>query len=193
MSNAIFPSLSGETFPRIKTPRFSTSRQVSDSLRAWKVARALYPLYTYKLVYSVLDLTDFNTLIGFFKSRKGDFDSFLLDDRDDNTVASPQVFGTGDGTTRSFQLVRSLGGFLEPVGPINGTITVRKAGVATTAFTVDDWGLLTFTTAPANGASLDWTGAYYWRVCFAKSEQEFSEFVRQLWELKTVELETVKP
>src|SRR5690349_4226888 len=116
MSNAVFPTLQGEAWPRMKTPKYSTSRQVSDSMRTWRVSRALYPVYVYRLVFSFLDATDFETLCAFFKARKGSFDSFLLDDRDDNTVTTPQTLGFGDGTNKKFQLLRTQSGVTEPVG-----------------------------------------------------------------------------
>lgn len=194
MSNALLPELPGQAWPRHKTPRFKTSVQTSDSMRTWRVGRALYPLYTIKISYSYLSQADLDLMMGFFKQRRGRLDSFLFDDRDDRAVATPQAFGVGDGVTRSFQLVRSLGGFVEPVcGPLNGTPVVRVNAVATSAYTLDNYGLLTFTTAPSVGHVTDWTGLYYWRVQFAKDEQQYDEFMRQFWELKTLELETVKP
>lgn len=194
MSNVLFPELVGQTWPRIKSPRFKTEVQTSDSMRTWRVGRALYPLYTIKITYSYLSAVDFVTMTGFFKGRRGRLDSFLFDDRDDRAVVTPQAFGVGDGVTKSFQLVRSLGGFVEPVyGPLNGTPMVRVNAVATSAYTIDNYGLLTFTTAPPTGQALDWTGLYYWRVAFAKDEHQYDEFLRNFWELKTLELETVKP
>lgn len=193
MSNAVFPTLQGEAWPRFKTPKFRTIRQESDSLRTWRVGRALYPIYIYRLVFTVLDATDFQTLCAFFRARKGSYDSFLLDDRDDNAVATPQSLGVGDGTNKKFQLVRNLGGVVEPVGPPNGTPVIRVNAVATSAYTVDDYGLVTFTTAPPVGHVVDWTGQFYWRCCFTKDEAQFEEFMRQLWELKQLEMETIKP
>jgi uncharacterized protein (TIGR02217 family) len=193
VSNAIFPTLIGEAWPRVKVPRFSNQKATSDSLRSWRVARAVYPLYAYKLTYAYLSAADKITMEAFFKARKGDFDSFLLYDRDDNAVVTPQVLGIGDGVTRSFQLIRSLGGVVEPVGPLNGSPVIRVNGVATGAYAADNYGLITFTAAPPAGQTVDWTGSFYWRCCFVKSEAEFSEFMRQFWELKSIDLETEKP
>lgn len=193
MSNALLPELAGQTWPRQKTPRFKTQVQASDSMRTWRVGRALYPQYAIKISYSYLSQTDLTNMMGFFKARRGRLDSFLFDDRDDRQVSTAQAIGTGNGVNRSFQLVRSLGGFIEPVcGPINAA-TVRVNGVATTAYTLDDYGLLSLTTAPPVGHVVDWVGLYYWRVHFAKDEQQYDEFMRQFWELKSLELETVKP
>lgn len=193
MSNALLPELPGQTWPRMKAPRFKTDVQTSSSMRTWRVGRALYPTYMIKISYSYLSQAHLDLMMGFFKARRGRLDSFLFDDRDDQLVATPQAIGFGNGVNRAFQLVRSLGGFVEPVcGPLNGTPVVRVSGVATTAYTLDDYGLLTFATAPAPAQLVDWTGRYYWRVQFAKDEQSYDEFMRQFWDLKTLELETVK-
>lgn len=194
MSNALLPTLIGQTWPRVKVPHFKTDVQTSDSMRSWRVGRAMFPLYNLKISYSYLSQADLDTMMAFFKARRGRLDTFLFDDRDDRSVATPQTIGTGDGVNTKFQLVRSLGGFVEPVcGPLNGAAVVRVNAVATTAYTLDDYGLLTLATAPLAGQVVDWTGLYYWRVCFAKDEQQYEEFFRQFWELKTLELETVKP
>ena len=193
MSNAVFPVLAGQTWPRLKVPRFSTGLQRSDSGRRWAVARALYANYNLTISYSYLSASDLVTMSSFFKSRKGAFDTFLFDDRDDNTVSTAQVLGTGDGTNKTFQLLRTLGGVVEPVGPLNGTPVIRVNATPTGAYTADDYGLITFTTAPPASQVVDWTGSYYWRVAFTKDEQQYSEFMRNFWELKTVELETIKP
>lgn len=194
MSNALLPELAGQTWPRHKTPRFKTQVQTSDSMRSWRVGRALYPQYSIKISYSYLSQADLTTMMAFFKSRRGRLDSFLFDDRDDRQITTPQAIGVGDGINPKFQLVRSLGGFVEPVcGPTNGVPMVRVNGVATTAYTLDDYGLLTLATPPPVTHVVDWAGLYYWRVHFAKDEQQYDEFMRQFWELKTLELETVKP
>ena len=53
--------------------------------------------------------------MGFFLQLQGQFGTFLYTDPDDNAVTG-QAFATGDGATTSFTMMRSLGGFLEPVG-----------------------------------------------------------------------------
>lgn len=87
----------------------------------------------------------------------------------------------------------------EPVYDLNLTsstpFNISNGGVAAiqgTDYTLSSSGLVTFTTAPANGAFLVWTGSYYWRVRFADDAVEFNNFLYQLWELKQVSLLTVK-
>lgn len=193
MSNEVFPSLPGLTWPQSKTPVFNTQVQTSDALRNWRVGRALYPQYKRRLVYSYLSQSDYETMAAFFKKRRGRLDSFLFEDRDDYLVATPQVLGTGDGVQRSFQLLRALGGFVEPVGPVKGTPVIRVNGTPTLAYTIDDWGLLTLDVAAPAGHVVDWTGQYYWRYCFSRDESEFSETMRQFWELRSLDIETDKP
>jgi uncharacterized protein (TIGR02217 family) len=196
MSNAIFPSLPGQAWPRVRETKYANEVQRSDSQRDWRVARALYPVYTITINYEYLSAADCVTLSSFFRARKGNFDTFLFDDRDDylhSDAGSPQPFGEGDGETARFQLVRALGGVVEPIGKTNTITAVRVDGVVTTAYTVDDWGFITFTSAPAEGAVLDWAGTFYWRCAFLKPALKVNEFMRQMYDAKTVEFETIKP
>lgn len=196
MSNEIFPALPGLTWDRVKTPSFSTSISKAASGREIRVAYMASPMYTFKLVHEFLrdkmttqnpttPYNEFRLLAGFFNARQGSFDSFLFDDNTDNS-ATAQQFGTGDGTTTSFQLGRIVGGgtggLLEPVMNINGTPTIYKAGVATTAFTLGSTGVVTFSSAPASGVALSWTGGYYFRVRFETDSTDFAALMLDLWE-----------
>jgi hypothetical protein len=49
-----------------------------------------------------------------------------------------------------------------------------------------------FTVAPLPGAVVSWTGSFYYRVRFKQDEAEFNEFMSNLWELKTLEFQSVK-
>lgn len=59
-------------------------------------------------------------------------------------------------------------------------------------WTVSSIGAVTFTTPPANGAALTWTGAYYWRCKFLQDIAEFDQFMKNLWQLARIEFRTVK-
>lgn len=132
MSNAIYPdNLPGRAWPRKRAPVWKTTIKATPSGREWRSASMLTPRYRYTLQYNFLRskaaLQEFQTLFGFFNARSGSFDSFLFRDPDDNTVANQPV-GTGDGIVLSFQLLRALGGFSEPVGALSGAPLVRHAG-----------------------------------------------------------------
>lgn len=195
MSNAVLPTLPGQAWPRQRGPVYATKVQASDSMRKWRVSRALYPIYKITLNFNFLRTADHITLRAFFEAHKGRGETFLFDDRDDrlqNDSATAQAFGVGDGITRTWSLVRSQGGVVMPIGRHNAITQVRVAGVATTAYTLDDYGFITFTTAPAASAVLDWQGSFYWRCAFDSDEFDAKEFLRGIWESKSLKLATEK-
>lgn len=195
MSNLVLPSLPGQAWPRQRGTLYSTLVQASDSMRKWRVSRALYPVYKITLNFNFLRTADHITLRAFFEAHKGRGQSFLFDDRDDrlqNDSATPQPFGVGDSVTRKFSLVRSQGGIIMPIGRHNGAPLVWVAGVPNAAYTLDDYGFITFTTAPATGAALDWQGTHYWRCAFDNDEFDSKEFLRGIWESKSLKFTTEK-
>lgn len=196
MSNAVYPTLPGLTFGTTRTPVWSTTTKVATSLRDYQSANASYPLYRYKLAYEVLRQTpghaEMAALVGFFNARNGGFESFLFFDADDSSVIG-QTFGIGDGTTVQYQLVRTFGGYVEPVFDRIGPIQVYVAGALNAQYTVSPTGMVTFVAAPAPGVPLTWTGGYYRRVRFAQDSIEFAQFLHGRWDAKTVELVSKKP
>lgn len=126
VSTELFPTLPGLTWNVHKKPQFST--RVSAAVTGQEVRNAFYqfPKWFYELTYDYLpDLpvnvgeTSLHTLMGFFLSRQGSFDTFLFLDPDDNATTDSQVIGLGDDVTLQFFMARTFGGFSEPVGQIN--------------------------------------------------------------------------
>lgn len=198
MSNAVFPSLPGLKWGTTKTPIWKTLIQESVSQRELRASFVSYPVYQLSLSYEVLRAAtayqELQSLIGFFNARRGAWDDFLYLDPDDNSVTDFQ-FGTGDGSTKIFQIARSYGGFVEPVQNLNGAPIIKVGGTlkATPAdYSVSSTGQVTFLTAPGAGAAVTWSGSYYWRVRFLQDSCDFSVFLKDLWEAKKVELRTVK-
>ena len=199
MSNAVFPTFPGLMFDVTRTPVWSTTTVKAVSLRAYRTANASFPIYRFKLSYEFLRqtgaLNEMAALAGFFNARQGGFDSFLFADPDDNT-ATNQAIGTGDGVATQFQAVRTFGGYLEPVYDFSAAPTVYINGTTKTPgtdYVISAGGLIYFTVAPAAGALVTYTGSYYRRVVFAQDSAEFGKFMQNLWTLKTIELEGVKP
>ena len=199
MSSAIFPTLPGLTWDIQRTPVWSTTKKTSVSLREFRTANASYPRYKYKLSFEFLrqrtGYTEMATLAGFFNARQGGFDSFLFTDPDDYTVTS-QVLGVGDGSNKLLQLVRTWGGFVEPVYDANSAPVIDLGGTVQTLgthYTLSATGRVTFVTAPGAGVVVNWTGTYYRRLCFNQDAADFSQFTKNLWSLKTLELITAKP
>ncbi len=121
MGNAVFPTLPGLKIEIDKAPRFSTKIQSAVSGKELRAAFSASPIWTFGLSYEFLRADnahrELQTLIGFFLSRRGSWDSFLYFDPDDHEVSNEKI-GTGDGVTRTFQLARSLGGFSESVANV---------------------------------------------------------------------------
>jgi uncharacterized protein (TIGR02217 family) len=96
-------------------------------------------------------------LIAFFRARRGRAHGFRFKDWTDYQGVA-QVLGTGNGSLKTFQLVKNYvsGGITESrtiAKPIAGTVKIYRNGVLATSGVSTDTttGLVTFTTAPANG------------------------------------------
>lgn len=119
MSNAVFPILRGvKKGSRYKTPIFKTKVQTTVSDRELRTSYSSYPRWQFSLAFEYLRASqqyqEWQALLGFFLQRSGDFDSWLYDDPDDDQVVAQEI-GVGDGSTTQFQLVRNMGGFVEPI------------------------------------------------------------------------------
>lgn len=122
MSNQIYPTLPGLAWPTTRIPSWSTTVKEADSGRKFGVTTWTSPRWTYKLKYEFLrewGQAEWQQLVGFFNAHRGDWDTWLYDDPDDNTATDAQ-FGIGNGTTLIFQLMRTLGGISEPIYELNG-------------------------------------------------------------------------
>jgi uncharacterized protein (TIGR02217 family) len=204
MSTEIFPALAGLEYPVVRTPIFRTLTQASASGNENRAALQTYPRWQWTLSFNFLRDTgasEFRALVSFFLARQGSFDSFLFDDVDDNSVTA-QPIGRGDGHTTLFQLVRTFGGFDEPVLAPNTVTQLTVGGIAKTRgtdFAVGSWengtigsGAISFTSAPANGADIMADFTYYWPVRFVADQYDFSKFMNRLWEQKKLDLVSLK-
>lgn len=208
MSSAIWPaaSLPGLMWDVKKSPSFRTAVQQAVGGREVRVAYQPYPIWTWKLAFEFLrettGLTEFQILAGFYTARQGRFDSFLFEDPTDYLIADTdsttrQTFGTGDGSTLTFQLGRKLAplatypGLFEPIYNLNATPKIYKNDVLQTTpanYSVSATGLVTFAVAPAAAAVLKWSGSYYWRVRFGEDASTFENFVQAFWRNQEITL-----
>jgi uncharacterized protein (TIGR02217 family) len=122
----------------------------------------------YDVGYGVKTLDDLHTVIAFFEARMAKLYGFRFKDFSDFKSCAPQaaitaadqIIGTGDGATKSFQLVKTYAS--GPASwtrivkkPVAGTVRVAIGGTETEDFTLDAaTGQLTFDIAPANGAAI---------------------------------------
>lgn len=195
MGNAVFPTLPGITWDVKRSPEFSTTIVRGADGGETRIGNWVYPLWHWTLTYELLrdDVTDeLKTLVGFFLARQGKLDDFLFDYIDDNAVTGQQL-GVGNGAATTFQAIRAYGGFVEPVKALKATPKVYVGGIeAATGWSVSSTGLITFATAPANGAVITADLSYYWRVRFDLDTAEFNQFAERLWEMQECTMVSVR-
>ncbi|MFC3119874.1 DUF2460 domain-containing protein [Jhaorihella thermophila] len=123
----------------------------------------------YDVAYGIRRADDLAAVVEFFEARNGRLYGFRFKDWADyksclpsqTPSATDQAIGTGDGTTTAFQLVKryTSGGqtWVRTITkPVVGSVTVAVDGVEQAGgWSVDTTtGLVTFTTAPASGATI---------------------------------------
>lgn len=205
VSDYVFPTLKGLTYPIKKSPKWNTLQNRSISGLPKYFQLYTYPFYDLKLQFSYLEdenseEDDIHTLMSFYNQVGGAGQDFLFGDPlfEVNTVTN-QTFGVGDGVHTSFRLARTYGNYTEPVfgiasapiiySTINGTTTTLTVN---TDYTWNKKALITFTTAPANGAVLSWSGTWYYRCHFKNDDEEFQQIFYGGWDLEELELESMK-
>ena len=136
---------------------------------------------------------------------RGQYDTFLFTDPDFNTITAGNaaqygVFGTGDGSTLTFQLVATLQNSGGPGGPeliqnLNGTPVLYDNGSTISAanYTIGATGIVTFGAghAPASGHTLTWSGSWYYRCRFMDDAIVWKKFMSQLFSVQ-VKMRSVK-
>ncbi|EMS5520093.1 DUF2460 domain-containing protein [Neisseria gonorrhoeae] len=198
MGNAVFPEFPGLKWGRKKTAVWSTGTQKSASGREFRTAYYTYPQWRFSLSFEVLrtkaSVNELEKLAGFFNARKGSFESFLYEDPADNAVTDQPVGNTVQGVAR-YQLVRSMGVFIEPVSAVKERPAVKVGGTALAYgrdYTVTDKGVLVFNTPQPPGRPITWTGGFYFRVRFTSDTVDFENVLGSLWAAKKIEFTSVK-
>ena len=129
-------------------------------------ARWAHSRRRYDAGYGVKSFEALSQVIAFFEERRGMLYGFRWRDRLDHASAEPgvavtaldQIIGVGDGTTTSFQLVKTYGAAFAPytrpiVKPVAGSVRVAVDGAALDdGFSVDPaTGIVTLEDAPVLG------------------------------------------
>jgi hypothetical protein len=98
VSNALYPSVRGLTWPVMKTSKESTIVQTGPNGTTTRNPQWINPMWDFALIYEYLKnnpydvlaqyapYTDYEVLQGFYLARQGQFDDFLFDDLSDDTV-----------------------------------------------------------------------------------------------------------
>ena len=158
-----------------------------------------------------VSLQEWQQLFGFFLQQLGQSGEFLFDDQHDDTVANEQ-FGVGDGKTTQFQLGRHfydssgnklIGDFpyagpqpqgfaFEYIFAPKAAPTIQVNAGTVTNYTIGATGLVTFSTPPANGAALTWTGGFWFRCRFTEDTSDFDKLFSNTWSNQKVEFISCK-
>ena len=195
----LFPLLPGQGFFVSKGPKWSTGVQTAVSGKERTLAYWTYPRWAFKVAYEVIrnkpSLQELQPLWAFFNLHQGRYAVWQFFDPTDNAVTG-QPFGTGDGVTTEFQLVRAMyyegRGWQEPVRSTVGTPVISVNGTPTTAFTLGDDGLITMNSAPANDAVLTWSGQFYFVCRFDQDDLTPAQAFNSLWSLDGLEFVSKK-
>jgi hypothetical protein len=155
-----------------------------------------YPRYQYKLSFEYLldngdREDDIQTLMGFYNRVGGSFDNFLLLDPSDN-ITTNQVFAIGDGVNTKYRLVKNYGGFIEPIYGVDTSTVKTYVNGALTSSSVSVEATVTFSSPPAVGKELSWSGRHYYRVIFDEDSNDFDRILSGLWELQSIKLLSVR-
>lgn len=185
----LFPfTLPGMKYDYLRNYEWNTGVQVALSGKRSTIAYRAYPLVHFE--YEFEFLRDYNTelksVVGLLNAVQGRAQTFLHTDPDFNTVTG-QIFGMGDGSTTAFQIVATYAnsggaGAPELVQNFNGAPSIYINGsLQSSGYSVNGQGLVTFTTPPAGGAVLTWSGSFYYRCMFDEDHFNFKKFMNTFW------------
>lgn len=156
-----------------KSPNFNTLRQKGPA--GINAGIALKPYPTWDFEFSLDHVTGHEhtassvvaQFLGTFMATAGGANLFLFTDPQDCSVTGAQ-FGTGDGSSKSFQLSRNIFGYPDIIQNTNGTPTIYVGGTLTAPASINGTGVVTFNSAPGAGAALTWTGSFRFLCRFAE-------------------------
>lgn len=111
-------------------------------------------------------------------------------------LVTSMPFGTGDGSTTAFSITRTIlsGGAQDLIQNFVTPPLIYDNGslVSSANYSIDQYGTITFNTAPLSGHIVGWTGLFYFR-CFFKTDSwdNLEEQFYQIWEMKELKFESV--
>jgi hypothetical protein len=186
-------------FPVKRIPEWSTVKQDALSGKRVRAQNFSYPIWHWEVGFDFLRSAaayeEFQQLADLINAVTGGTGLFLYNEPTDN-AATAQQFAIADGSSVSYQLVRSLfsGGLAspEPVFFPNVITDVKVNGVPTSAYTVSPYGQIVFATPPNAGNILTWDGTFYWGCRFDDDQFAFSNFMLSLWDMKQLKFSSEK-
>jgi uncharacterized protein (TIGR02217 family) len=169
--------------PERKTEIVALGSGFEERNAVWANSRRRYDVGS-----GIKTFDDLAGVVAFFEARLGRLYGFRFKDLTDYQSCAPggavtpldQAIGTGDGTTRGFQLVKAYASgpaswTRKIVKPVSGTVRIAVGGVEAPggALTVDaTTGEVLFNTAPASGATI--TAGYAFDVAVRFDTDQFT-------------------
>lgn len=218
----VFPVLPPLAWSVHKKPILASRVTIGATGRENQLACAAYPRWAFTLTYGgnswlreqTQNITPDPTLAGFteleqlsslFLACKGAYGEFYYEDPDDNSRLAQAVgFGPLSVSPISFPLFYTWG-----TGPFSPSLTLPVGGINTIDTVYDGLGhvinpsfytldatrtQLVFPSGTAGiGGNITADFHFYFRCRFLDDHMDYSQFDRNLWEVKEVRFESVKP
>jgi hypothetical protein len=182
-------------FPLKWTPKGNTIQQDPASGRGEnRISTTYYPrfIFTMDISYIIGDAQGSDTmwqqLTNFYIANQFAASDWLFLHPWDHSVTN-QAIATGDGSTASFDMIRTFvsGGAPDLIQNFVSPPSIYVNGVlqtVTTDYTINSYGTITFTSGhiPASGHVISWTGDFYYRCHFLEdSWSSYEEDLYQIW------------
>jgi hypothetical protein len=195
----LFPTMRGRQLPT-RHILSSTQRELAYSGQGSPFPQWSIPKYQFEVPFSFVKSgdsdSDWAVLEGFIKKVKFAPGCLFRHNFSDDSLAVDQVFGTGDGATLSFQLLRSVGGFAEPVYCPNAITNVKADGTEVDAadYDVSNRGVVSFHSghAPSASAVLTWNGGFDWYCTFDNDDEVLDNFAQGYFDVQKIVFTTSK-
>lgn len=205
MSDVLFPELPGLEWDLSKKPIFNTKIMESVNGRELRASYQAVPKYEISLSFGFLreskGRNELQQLESFFFERRGAFDSFLFKMPEDHEF---KCTFTGDGETTSFQLHKKMASLEIPVSNTAKFVSEDPlmwgdnldqpmwsdldAQMWETQYEITKDGMLILPVPLAEGDTLQVKGTFYYRCRFADDEQQYTNFMSNLWKANKIEM-----
>jgi hypothetical protein len=208
----IFPALYSQAWSVHIRPTWATASCVFVNGSERRAARAAFPLWEFELTYEgmrdqTLNATpyeqyagelDFQQIAGLFMMCEGDYGEFYYEHPDDNSRAAGFI-GNADGVLADFVILKWYNNFaggyqgVDPIGGINQLTSVYFNGTPVTSGYSVSGQILHFAIPPGAGIAVSADFSFYYRCRFTDNKQQYSQFLKDLWEYKVCRFRSVKP
>src|SRR5579863_562078 len=215
----IFPALPSQAWSVHKQPLFKTNTNVAISGREYQIARQVIPRWEFTLSYGgeawLRDQTQNNPIYGplagfreleqiagLFLACLGSYGEFYYIDPDDNSRLDQNTYpGPGAGITTFLCLFNWGTGPFTPAAfyPVSGiqildAVYINGVAQSPSTYSLDSTRTqIVFTSAPSSGVDITADFHFYFRCRFLADVEEFSQWAKNLWELKELKFQSVKP